>query len=105
MANRGASPSPGKRRSTNNDLVDEPIPEKFLEVRVQALNRMPGLVALCAGYESGEWRSRQLVHHMMEWLPDFALTYEERRSFGAQNAVRRMRKAARAVYTSKRFQK
>jgi len=83
----------------------EPTPEAFLEVRARKIDVSPSLFALCVGYESGEWRARQLVAHMMEWLPDFALTYEERRSFGTQNAVRRMRKAAKTIYKTEKFAK
>jgi len=93
-----------KKGDTTTDYK-EPIPEEFLEVRVQKIDVAPSLFALCAGFESGEWRAQQLVAHMMEWLPDFALTYEERHSFGTQNAVRRMRKAAQTVYKTEKFAK
>jgi hypothetical protein len=79
--------------------------EDFLEIRAQKIDVSPTLIGLCAGYEAGSWRAQQLVSHMMEWLPDFALTYEERRSFGTQNAVRRMRKAAHTIYKTEKFAK
>lgn len=92
------------KEDTSSDYK-EARPEDFLEIRSQKIDVSPSLIALCAGYESGEWRARQLVAHMMEWLPDFALTYEERRSFGTQNAIRRMRKAAQAIYKTEKFTK
>ena len=69
-------------------------PNPFLEIRVKQLDLDPGLVALCAGYEGGEWRCEQLAAHMCEWLPEFALSNTERESFGAHNAVSLVAKAA-----------
>jgi hypothetical protein len=99
-----AETKPNGKPSVDGPVV-EPVPGKFLEVRVQQLDVNPSLIALCAGYEGGQWRSQQLVEHMMEWLPEFALTYEERRSLGTANAVRRMRQAARSIYSTKKFRK
>lgn len=81
----------------------EPIPAPFLEVRVKHLDLDPALIALCAGYETKRWRSKELVEHMMEWLPEFALTYTERRTFGPSTAVRLIRAAARSIYSSQKF--
>lgn len=81
----------------------EAHPAPFLEVRVQLLDLSPALIALCAGYESGRWRGKQLVDHMMEWLPEFALTYSERRSLGSNSAVRLIRAAARSIYATEKF--
>src|SRR5258708_2210489 len=81
----------------------EPTPVPFLEVRVKELELAPALVGLCVGYEAGRWRSQELVAHMMEWLPEFALTYSERRSFAANSAVRLIRAAARSIYTTEKF--
>jgi hypothetical protein len=82
----------------------EPIPTPFLEVRVRRLDLAPALIGLCVGYEGGRWRSKELVDHVMEWLPDFALNYTERRSFGADSAVRLIRAAARSIYKTKKFE-
>jgi hypothetical protein len=81
----------------------EPTPEPFLEVRVKELKLAPALVGLCVGYEAGRWRSQELVAHMMEWLPEFALTYSERRSLAANSAVRLIRAAARSIYATEKF--
>jgi hypothetical protein len=40
---------------------------------------------------------------MMEWLPEFALSYTERKSFGPNTAVRLIRAAARIIYNSEKF--
>jgi len=81
----------------------EPTPEPFLEIRVKELELVPALVGLCVGYEAGRWRSQELVAHMMEWLPEFALTYSERRAFAASSAVRLIRAAARSIYSTEKF--
>src|SRR5690625_7199405 len=78
--------------------VTPPHPEKFLEVRCQQYEAEPWLVAMCAGYELGEWRGEQLAEHVMEWLPEFALKYSEWQSLGPSNAVKLIKKAAKAKY-------
>jgi Cap4 SAVED domain len=92
-----------------SDQADSPswveaTPLPFLEVRVKHLSLQPALLGLCVGYESQKWRTKQLVDHMMEWLPEFALSYSERKSFGADTAVRLIRAAARSIYASQKFQ-
>jgi hypothetical protein len=82
----------------------EPIPPEFLYVRVQDLTLRPTLTALCAGYEGREWRAKQLAEHMMEWLPEFALSYDERRALRHNNSVRMLRAAARRVYATRKFE-
>ena len=60
-------------------------------------------LALCAGFERGEWRNNQLADHVMEWLPEFALNHSELNEIGHHNAVRMTRKAARIVYQTKKY--
>lgn len=79
-------------------------PPPFLHVRVQDLSLSPTLTALCAGYEAGVWRTKQLAEHMMEWLPEFALNYDERKTLRHNNSVRMLRAAARRVYATKKFE-
>jgi hypothetical protein len=82
----------------------ELLPSKFLEIRVHDLSILPGLTGLCAGYEKGEWRSSQLSEHLMEWLPEFALNWSERKSINHANAVRLIKKSAQNIYKTKKFQ-
>lgn len=82
----------------------EPMPPPFLEIRVKHLDLSPALLGLCVGYESQKWRTNQLVDHVMEWLPEFALNYTERKAFGPDTAVRLIRAAARSIYNSQKFQ-
>lgn len=83
--------------------VTPPHPEKFLEVRCQQYEAEPWLVAMCAGYELGEWRGEQLAEHVMEWLPEFALKYSEWESLGPENAVKLIKKAAKAIYKTEKY--
>lgn len=62
---------------------------------------LPGLTGLCAGYESGEWRANQLARHLIEWLPEFALTYKEIESLGPHNLVRLLARAATVIYNTR----
>lgn len=78
-------------------------PDPFLEVRVSEIKWEPGLVGLCAGYESGNWRAEQLASHLIEWIPEFALSHSERMEMNDANAVALLRKAALKIYKSDKF--
>lgn len=80
-----------------------PKPDSFLTIRIHNVNIQPSLSGLCVGYERGEWRAQQLANHLMDWLPEFALTASECATFGHQNATKLMRCAARRVYESDKF--
>lgn len=81
-----------------------PHPDPFWEVRVHDLGVDPSLTGLCVGYELNEWRASQFAEHMMEWLPDFALSASELSGVHPGNMVRLMREAARKIYASEKFQ-
>lgn len=78
-------------------------PEPFINVRVHDIGIKPSLSGLCIGYELGEWRASQFASHIMEWLPEFALTYSEIEGIHSGNMVALIREAARKVYTSDKF--
>lgn len=80
-----------------------PKPDSFMTIRIHNLDFQPSLSGLCVGYERGEWRAQQLADHVMDWLPEFALTASECATFGHQNATKLMRSAAKRVYDSKKF--
>lgn len=80
-------------------------PGPFFEVRVKELTINPSAIGLCVGYELGEWRTAQLVDYIMEWLPEFALTYSEIAGIHSGNMVTLIREAAKKVYKSKKFKK
>jgi hypothetical protein len=65
-----------------------------------------GLSGLCAGYEDGTWRCGGLAEHLIEvWLPEFALRHSELTNVGPRTMGRLMRRAARSVYTTKKFKR
>lgn len=63
------------------------------------------LNGLCAGFEMKSWRKEQLVDHLMDYIPEFALTYSERESIDPRNIRRMLMNAAKAIYTSEKYQK
>lgn len=78
-------------------------PDPFLSIRVHRLDLAPGYSGLCAGYERGRWRDQQLADHVLEWLPEFALSSTECAKMSHANAVFFIRRAARIVYESEKF--
>lgn len=80
-----------------------PKPDAFLTVRVHNVNIQPSVSGLCVGYEREEWRTQQLADHIMDWLPEFALTASEFSTLRHQNATKLIRSAAKRVYESEKF--
>ena len=62
-------------------------PDNFLEIIFHEISGAGDDLALCAGFERGQWRNDQLADHMMEWLPEFALDYSELSEIGHANAL------------------
>src|SRR5262245_13941234 len=77
-------------------------PDAFLEVRFKAVDPMPSITGLCAGYDGGEWRSQQLAAHLFNWLPYAALSQENQLAFSSSNFVDMLRVAAAHIYNTKR---
>ena len=86
-------------------MTYEEKPDNLLEIRVHKLDIYPSLTGLCAGFESGEWRCDAFSHHMMDWLPEFALSFSERENLRDHNAVELLRKAAKVVYSTEKYGK
>lgn len=80
-------------------------PESFLEVVIHRLDPLPGLTALFAGYEGGEWRADRFSEHIMEWLPEFALNWSEYRTLNHANAVPLMKRAAQILYNTEKYKR
>ncbi len=78
-----------------------PHPSAFLDIRVHEEDSLRGLTAFCAGYECDEWRAEQLAYHLIEWLPEFALTHKELETLGSHNVVRLLSKAAEVIYNTR----
>ena len=85
------------------EVTSFPKPDPFLTVRVHNVDAQPSVSGLCVGYERGEWRGSQLIDHLMEWLPEFALTASECAGIGHQNATKLIRRAAKRIYESAKF--
>ncbi|WP_133512893.1 HamA C-terminal domain-containing protein [Candidatus Thiosymbion oneisti] len=80
-----------------------PTPDPFLDVVVHDLGSEPRLCGLSVGYERGQWRYTQFADHLMEWLPEFSLTYDELEEMNHANAVSLFRKAAKIIYNTGKF--
>ena len=80
-------------------------PESFFELVVHDIGRAPGLTAASAGYEDGKWRHEELASYLFEWLLEFALHYSDLESVNSATAERFMKKAAKTVYTTEKYQK
>jgi hypothetical protein len=57
------------------------------------------------GYELGEFRYDALVDLIFDALLDFSLTESEKQSINSINSLRKMRSAAKTVYTSEKYSK
>ncbi|MCO5102284.1 MAG: DUF1837 domain-containing protein [Burkholderiaceae bacterium] len=75
----------------------------FFDIHCQQLRLVPTLRGVCAGFESGKWRSEQLSRYLMEWLPEFCLSHSERKSISDTNMVRQLREAAQTVYDTDKY--
>ncbi|PXF32496.1 hypothetical protein WH50_04220 [Pokkaliibacter plantistimulans] len=78
-------------------------PDSFLNIIFHEISETGDDLALCAGFERGQWRNEQLADHMMEWLPEFALEYSELSEIGHANALRMTKKAAKIVYQTEKY--
>lgn len=79
-----------------------PYPDKFLEVRAESLTLPLPFSALCAGYDSGNWRSKPFADHIFQWLPFAALSQENQYAFGPHNFVEMLKLACAHVYSTKK---
>ncbi len=79
------------------------IYDPFLEVVVHNIELSPGVSGLSVGYERGQWRCSQFADHLMEWLPEFALSHEELKGLNSASAIALLRRAAKAIYSTKKF--
>lgn len=78
-------------------------PARFLEEIVSHQELDFPCHVYCAGFELGEWRHRQLSTHLIDWLPDYALT-EDELEIHQGNAYSKLQEAAVRVYSSNKYQ-
>lgn len=75
----------------------------FFNLIVHKNDGFPNLHGLCAGFENTTWRKDQLVDHLFNYLPEFALSYSEFQELSGENIVPKLRQAAGNVYQSNKF--
>ena len=78
-------------------------PEPFLDLIIHDKECCPGLTTAIGDYENGEWRHDEFAEYIVEWLPEFALKYSEVKDIGSATAVRLLKKAARTVYDTDKY--
>jgi len=71
---------------------------------VHDFSRPVSLLALCAGFESGKWRAKGFANHLMKYLIEFALSLDEWRNTDALTAFDHLKRAARTVYTTDKYE-
>jgi hypothetical protein len=77
----------------------------FPDLLVDEPGSAPPLRGFSVGYEAGQWRHRLLADALGEYLPEFALTYKERRGFTDRSAVQLFKKAAALMYATDKYKK
>lgn len=76
----------------------------FFKVIIHKDESIPDLHGICAGFEGLKWRKEQLVDHLFEYLPEFALNYSEYIDLNGENAIAKIRQVAANIYKSKKFE-
>lgn len=76
---------------------------RFFKVIVHREDGNRELDGLCAGFELKTWRKEQLVDHLADYIPEFALTYSERQAIDSKDIRRMLRNAARNIYQSEKY--
>lgn len=76
----------------------------FLDVRVEDTNGLPTLLGLCAGYETGKWRSTQFAKYLIRQLIEFIYPIEEWGAANSSTGVEMTARAAEAVYKTQKYE-
>jgi hypothetical protein len=82
----------------------QPKVKPFLDVRIQRAEAEAELLGLCAGYETGAWRAEGFAKALLRNLPQFALPIEQWKDFNTATGVEQLAHAARAIYTTDKYQ-
>lgn len=75
----------------------------FFKVIIHKDENIPDLHGICAGFEGLKWRKEQLVDHLFEYLPEFALNYSEYIDLNGENAIAKIRQVAANIYKYKKI--
>jgi hypothetical protein len=78
-------------------------PSRFLEKLHFSSETKPVETLCCAGFQMQAWRCKPFARHLIEWLPDYALT-EDELDLHHGNAFDKISQAAVRVYTSEKYQ-
>ena len=93
-------------RGATEDIVSAPpTPPPFLEIRSTDIELPPHLRSLCAGFDLGEWRRRDLITHLLNWLPGFCLTEREFTTRLMTEPATIMGQAAQRLYTTEKYKR
>ncbi|MCH2547800.1 MAG: DUF1837 domain-containing protein [Alphaproteobacteria bacterium] len=57
---------------------------------------------LDAGFERDKWRGEALASHLLEWLPEFALSETELKEFKSNTWLPKVQKAVARIYTTEK---
>jgi hypothetical protein len=77
----------------------------FFNIIVHREDGNRDLNGLCAGFEQKSWRKEQFVDHMVDYIPEFALTHSELEKIEARDMRRMLKNAASAIYQSDKYKK
>ncbi|WP_273652245.1 HamA C-terminal domain-containing protein [Cellulomonas fimi] len=77
---------------------DAARPDTVLEVVVTQLDDDVPLLGVCAGFEDGAWRHRQLSYDLVQWATDWILSADELEEFSSTNHLDLFNKALSRVY-------
>jgi HamA len=83
---------------------EQPRVKPFLALRIQRTEKEADLLGLCAGYEAGAWRADAFAKALIRNLPQFALPIERWQSFNTATGVEQLARAARAIYTTDKYE-
>lgn len=79
-------------------------PSPILDIIIHDPQDLRGLSGVSISFELGVWRSEQFSKYLFRFLPEFALSYSERQKFNDQTSVELLQRAAKLVYTTKKFE-
>lgn len=88
----------------NNEIEKPPKVKPFLRIRIRRSEPKAHLLGLCAGYEAGAWRADAFAKSLIRSLPQFVLPIEEWENFNTATGVEQLSRAARAIYTTNKYQ-
>lgn len=53
------------------------LPQPFLVSRYSDTRDSPHISCICPGFELKKWRFKRLAAHLIDWLPDFAISHDD----------------------------